>query len=272
MRPCSTMIALAILALPVVAWSQGSSAADESTFKGHDSVVCAMALSPDGTRLVSGSGKGELNVWDTATRKRLSSVDAHEGPIYAVAITPNGKGFASAGGDDAVKIWSMASYANLYSFTLPRPDDPMESHILPPVRLHPSIRGALALSFSSTGRYLISGHGDFPYPTVIWDLKTGSSKRMSRSSMAQPPSLPPAPWTDVQAVALSPDGRLAASGEVGFTRSPSPIPDVSELTQENRNVGAYLSLGFTRSQTRVDARAYIGLSGGPRRHHVPWLP
>jgi len=153
MRPYSTIIALAILALPVVVWSQASSAADESTFKGHDSVVLAMALSPDGTRLVSGSGQGELKVWDTATRKCLSTLDAHEGPIYAVAVAPNGKGFASAGGDDAVKVWSMASYANLYSFTTPRPNDPMQPPNLPPVHLHPPLRGALALSFSSTGRY-----------------------------------------------------------------------------------------------------------------------
>jgi len=99
---------------------------------------------------------------------------------------------------------------------------------------------------------------------MIWDLKNGSSKRMSMLSMLQDFSLPTGPRTDVQAVALSPDGRLAASGEVGFTRPPSPIPDVSELTQENRQVGAiYLwdSLAAKPEWTPVPILAYLEVNG-----------
>jgi WD40 repeat protein len=143
-------------------WSTRLFAADGATFEGHDTKVTALALSPDGSKLVSGDENGALKVWDIKSGKCLATIEAHDKAISQVAVSPNGKGFVSLGGDrGTVKVWSMASFANLNSF-----DPPDESG------------AGNACCFSPNSRYIYSGHtGEF----VIWDLKDASFRKKSLS-------------------------------------------------------------------------------------------
>jgi WD40 repeat protein len=59
---------------------------------GHTDVVNSLAVSPDGSRLVSASGAGDLSaiIWDVASKKALHRLRGHKDAIGGVAFTPDG--------------------------------------------------------------------------------------------------------------------------------------------------------------------------------------
>lgn len=66
--------------------------------------MVAVAFSPDGKTLVSGSHDGTLILWDVATGKQLRSIEGHRElgrPFEVVSATfsPDGKALASASSD-----------------------------------------------------------------------------------------------------------------------------------------------------------------------------
>jgi WD40 repeat protein len=71
--------------------------------------LSSMAMSPDGTEIVSGDHDGSIRVWDVAEGKQLQEIEAHPKEVSAVAYSPDGKLLASAGGDNTVKLWNLGS-------------------------------------------------------------------------------------------------------------------------------------------------------------------
>ena len=61
------------------------------TFEGHDHLVLAVAVTPDGQHIVSGSRDKLLKVWNVASRSHVSTCNQHAGGVYAVAAMPDGK-------------------------------------------------------------------------------------------------------------------------------------------------------------------------------------
>jgi serine/threonine-protein kinase len=55
----------------------GKKWADPSGFQGHTNDVTCVAVSPDGTRLLSGSGDKTVRLWDIATRQQLALLEGH---------------------------------------------------------------------------------------------------------------------------------------------------------------------------------------------------
>jgi tetratricopeptide (TPR) repeat protein len=69
--------------------------------------VVAVAFSPDGTRLATGSEDGSARVWDAASGKKLLEI-RHDSPVTAVAFSPDGYRLATGSEDKSVRIWSVA--------------------------------------------------------------------------------------------------------------------------------------------------------------------
>ena len=66
----------------------------------------SVAVTPDGTRAVCGSGD-KLKVWDLDTGRVLRTLEGHSGPVDGVAVTPDGKRAVSASEDKALKVWDL---------------------------------------------------------------------------------------------------------------------------------------------------------------------
>jgi WD40 repeat protein len=78
------------------------------TIKGHTNSVHAVAFSPDGRVLATGSEDESIRIWDTATGEYKDRI-THTDPVYCLTFSPDGKTLASGGADKAVTLWDVAS-------------------------------------------------------------------------------------------------------------------------------------------------------------------
>jgi len=81
--------------------------------RGHESWVTALALMPDGKKLISGSWDGTVRVWDVETGKADPILESHKSKIYSVAVSRDGKRAASGGGNGEVYLWDLESNSEL---------------------------------------------------------------------------------------------------------------------------------------------------------------
>ncbi len=85
--------------------------------KGHEHSVLALALSPDGKRLASGSVDKTVRVWDTATGELLKTMQGHRGNVQAVAFTPDGERIVSGSDDRTIKVWQAHTGRQMMSMS-----------------------------------------------------------------------------------------------------------------------------------------------------------
>ena len=84
----------------------------EQKEKAHDFDIAAIALSPDGSLLATGSDDRAIALWDVADNGGLterSRLRGHEERVRSLAFSPDGKWLASAGEEPAVRFWDLDS-------------------------------------------------------------------------------------------------------------------------------------------------------------------
>jgi len=108
---------------------------------GHTDSVTAVAYSPDGSRIVSGSDDNTLKIWDASSGKQLATLSGHTSSVDAVAYSPDGSRIVSGSYDNRLKIWDANSGKLLSS---------LEAHTA-------SVR---AVAFSPSGHLIYSGSDD----------------------------------------------------------------------------------------------------------------
>lgn len=158
----------------------GSMGATLLMYRRHSDCVNAVAWSPDGRRIASGSSDKQVEVWDTSNGGQIFIYRGHSAAVNAVAWSPDGQDIASGGGERSVSVWMADNGILLFSYS---------GH-------SDTVAG---VAWSPDGQYIASASAD---KTIhVW-VPTDRGRRLATYSF----------HTDaVYGVAWSPDGRYIAS-------------------------------------------------------------
>jgi WD40 repeat protein len=154
---------------------------EPAVLRGHRNVVQSVAISADGSTLVSAGADKMVKIWDLKTGKERFTLKGHEEEVLTVAITPDGKLAASAGADTLIKIWDVETGKERAT-----------------LKGHEARVTGIALT--ADGKMLVSGSSD---RTVrLWDVEAGKETKILEGH-AKP----------IYAVAITPDGKTAVSAD-----------------------------------------------------------
>jgi WD40 repeat protein len=85
-------------------------------WESQDSYVGAVAFSPDGKTLLTGSGDGRIRFWDVATGKMVRELPGRQEGIAGLFFTPDGKRIVSGGSDMTIHVRDAATGKELHDF------------------------------------------------------------------------------------------------------------------------------------------------------------
>ncbi|RDW63404.1 vegetative incompatibility WD repeat protein [Coleophoma cylindrospora] len=123
------------------------------TLEGHTSGVMAVAFSPNGKLVASGSNDHTIRLWDSATGTLQRVLEGHTSVVGAVAFSPDGTLVASGSYDRTVRLWDSATGM------LQRA---LEGHT----------HAVWAVAFSPDGNLVASSSKD--HTIRLWDSATGT--------------------------------------------------------------------------------------------------
>ncbi|MCH93575.1 notchless-like protein, partial [Trifolium medium] len=86
----------------------------------HKDAVLAVAFSPDGKQLASGSGDTTVRFWDITTQTPLYTCTGHKDWVLSIAWSPDGKYLASGSRTGELICWDPQTGKSLVSLGNPR--------------------------------------------------------------------------------------------------------------------------------------------------------
>jgi eukaryotic-like serine/threonine-protein kinase len=138
----------------------------------------AVAFSPDGTRVATGSRDKTAGIWDVATGNQVVALEGHLGNIGCVAFSPDGTRVATGSPDKTARLWDVAT-GNQVAV--------LEGHL----------HNVGCVAFSPDGTRVATGSPD--KTARLWDVATGKQLALIEGHS----------W-EILSIAFSPDGtRLA---------------------------------------------------------------
>ncbi|KAF8979687.1 WD40-repeat-containing domain protein, partial [Cyathus striatus] len=85
--------------------------------------VTSVAISQDGTTIVSGSDDKTVRVWNSHSGKLLNKLKGHSDSVNSVAISQDGSIIVSGSGDNTVRVWNVKNGNCVHVWYL---NDPVE--------------------------------------------------------------------------------------------------------------------------------------------------
>ena len=206
--------------------------------KGHEDVINALAFSPDGKYLASGSGDNTVIIWKKEGKgyRRYKRLKGHEDAIYALSFSR--ERLATGSLDHTVRLYDVKNAFRLIK-VLKDHDDKVE-----------------AVSFSPDGRRLVTGSWD--KRILLYDRDGNLIREFSKKE------------TRPAALSFSPDGRFLLSGslpdEPPFTCYLYEFPSgkVKAAFKGHKNTVSAVSA------TQRDGRLILATGGGKANEILLW--
>jgi WD40 repeat protein len=116
--------------------------------------VLSVAISPDGSKVLTGSSNSSAALWNVATAERLQIVTGHTKPVTSVAFSENGQRMMTASDDTTAIIWDVGTGDRLVT---------LEGHG----------DGIVSAAFNSKGSKVVTGSKDST--AKVWDALNGEA-------------------------------------------------------------------------------------------------
>ena len=188
----------------------GSTAPDPDAasivLRGHEDIVFAAAISPDGRWLATGSSDNTARLWDlTAPNPAAAPIilRGHGGPLWAVAISPDSHWLATGSEDATVRLWDL---------TAPNP-------AATPILLRGHEAAVWTVAISADNHWLVTGSAD--HTAGLWDVSALRAAGSTAADFAGGPVALVLSDQDrvlrghqgaIEVAAISPDNRWLVTG------------------------------------------------------------
>ena len=251
-----------------------------------DGIIGAVAYSPDGSTLASGSGVGDVHLLDASTgQRKVPLAPGHTNWVSDLTFSPDGSTLASVSADNTIRLWDTVTGAQLESLEanylggdIEFRDDGRTLAILDEnsLKLWDSVTGQLstfiqsqlplssgltAFAFSPDGRTLATG--SYSGEMRLWDPVTGALQKILIGHESI-----------ITSIMFSPDSNRLASGSTdktvrlweltpmtgALTFNPSTVADQTFTVGEAVNLTLPVAIGGTPPYTYTLAPLPEGLS------------
>ncbi len=202
----------------------------------HNNAVSAIAFSPDGKFMISGSWDRTVRMWDAESGVELSRFDPpFKDGVSSVAISPDGKLLAAGGMDRTLRLWDLVTKKQIF-------ESPEQENTV------------ISLAFSPDGRSLAAAAASTVHVWAVASQKETMAMNVPRGWMHQ--------------IAFSPDGKIIAAGgsdrsiHLWYADSGKPLGDLAG------HKDSIYSIAFS-----PDGKSLVSGGGGRNRElrlwHVP---
>ena len=181
-------------------------------------VLFAVAWSPDGRRMIAGTGSGKVKVLDSIGQL-INTYSGHSATITGLAWSPDSTRVASGSYDETVQVWNPDTDITLETY---------EQNIGP----------VNAISWSPNGTYLASA--DYAHNVLVWDVSSLHTVQTYSNHKDQ-----------VRTLAWSSDSRYIASGSADYSVQVWGALNGTMIFNYQGHKGAIESVAWSPHGTRI---------------------
>jgi WD40 repeat protein len=192
---------------------------DLAVLQGHTGDVQAVAFSPDGTRVVTGSADKTARLWDTKEGKLIAALLGHTGDVQAVAFSPDGTRVVTGSRDNTARLWDAKDGK-------------------PIVSLQGHTESVVAVTFSPDGLRVLTGSWD--KTARLWDAKDGKLMATLLGHTQR-----------VTAAAFSPDGTRVITGSEDADARLWDVKESRSIATLQGHQGSVEAVAFSPDGTRI---------------------
>jgi WD40 repeat protein len=186
---------------------------------GHTDSITAVAFSPDGALVQTGSWDKTARLWDAATGKTIAMLEGHTGAVTAVAFSPDGARVLTGSRDKTARLWDATTGKTVAT---------LEGHT----------NAVTAVAFSPDGARVLTGSDD--NAARLWDATTGKTIATLEGHTGP-----------VAAVAFSPDGARVLTGSWDKTARLWDAATGKTVATLEGHTGPVAAVAFSPSGARV---------------------